>query len=39
MKRQVGILDYEIYLQEEKITAEELSPLVNIPAKIGRAHV
>ena len=36
MKRQVGILDYEIYLPEEKITAEELSPLVNIPATVLR---
>lgn len=36
MKPQVGILDYEIYLPEQKITAEALSPLVNIPAEVLR---
>jgi len=29
-----GIIDFEIYLPEKFITAEELSPLVNIPANI-----
>lgn len=32
----VGILDYEIYLPEQMITAEELSEQVNIPARILR---
>lgn len=32
----VGILDYSIYLPEKTITAEELSPKVNIPADILR---
>lgn len=37
MKRpNIGIVDYELYLPETKITAEELSPLVNIPAQILR---
>ena len=30
----IGIVDYEIYLPEEKITAENLSPLVNVPAEV-----
>ena len=32
----VGIVDYTVYTPEEVITAEELSPLVNIPAHILR---
>lgn len=32
----VGILDYSIYVPEKKITAEELSPQVNIPAEVLR---
>lgn len=32
----IGIVDFELYLPEEKITAEALSPLVNIPADILR---
>lgn len=31
-----GIVGFETYLPKEKITAEELSPLVNIPAEILR---
>jgi len=30
----VGIVDYDIYLPEKIITAEELSPLVNVPADV-----
>ena len=29
-----GIIDFEVYLPEKYITAEELSPLVNVPANI-----
>ena len=32
----VGIVDYSVYLPEKTITAEELSPMVNIPANILR---
>ena len=35
-KPNIGIVDFELYLPEEKITAEALSPLVNIPAHILR---
>jgi len=30
----IGIVDYAVYLPEHTITAEELSPLVNIPAEV-----
>ncbi|GAU78349.1 3-oxoacyl-ACP synthase [Fusibacter sp. 3D3] len=33
---QIGIVDFEVYLPEEKITAEALSELVNIPAEVLR---
>ena len=36
MREKIGIVDFEVYLPEKKITAEELSPLVNIPADILR---
>ncbi|MCL2367934.1 MAG: hypothetical protein FWC72_02965, partial [Oscillospiraceae bacterium] len=32
----IGIVDYAIYLPEDFITAEELSPLVNVPAQVLR---
>jgi len=32
----IGIVDYTTYLPEDSITAEELSPLVNIPADVLR---
>lgn len=32
----VGIVDYSVYLPEQTISAEELSPLVNIPADVLR---
>lgn len=32
----VGIVDYTLYTPEKTITAEELSPLVNIPAEVLR---
>jgi len=35
-KPNIGIVDFELYLPEEKITAEALSPLVNIPAHVLR---
>lgn len=30
----IGIVDFEVYLPEQKISAEELSPLVDIPSHI-----
>ena len=36
IKRNIGIVDFELYLPEQKITAEALSPLVNIPANVLR---
>ncbi|SMP40913.1 3-oxoacyl-ACP synthase [Anoxynatronum buryatiense] len=35
----IGIVDYENYLPDQKITAEELSPLVNIPSEILRTKM
>jgi len=32
----VGIVDYTLYTPEKTITAEELSPLVNVPAEVLR---
>ena len=30
----IGIVDYAVYIPEQKITAAELAPLVNIPAEV-----
>ncbi|MCL2580762.1 MAG: 3-oxoacyl-ACP synthase [Oscillospiraceae bacterium] len=32
----IGLVDYALYLPEKRITAEELSPLCNVPAEVLR---